>query len=302
MLTGTAGVAMASFAGMTIQALAALLTIGPVTQAATRPPLVVAVLEEPQCHDDVGPAVRALFAKRGTAWVSMDSRDSAGPTLPERWTVAFDGRSLGSLRTVDPGFVIAYPWTYPRDRLLQVAAAPALPFVPNGRELFAGWCSIPARRPLVLVSQPRYEDPERWKRSEPPPGLRPRLFPEFKAHVGDVVVCAPEASEPVPLALRPEHLEPFAAYKDQGGRHLVAVRLAPGRNTCDDFQEAAWAPNWFLVGATVRYLGSHLELVDAGDYDGDGHSEVLFWYSAHNNDGYALFYDDFRKHVDFRWS
>jgi hypothetical protein len=46
----------------------------------------------------------------------------------------------------------------------------------------------------------------------------------------------------------------------------------------------------FVVTSTnVGYIGQGLELVDAGDYDMDGHSELLFWSSAYNRDGYVLF-------------
>jgi len=42
-------------------------------------------------------------------------------------------------------------------------------------------------------------------------------------------------------------------------------------------------------------------LLDVGDYDKDGKSEVLFWSSGYNEDGYVLYYDDFRKKVPFKW-
>jgi hypothetical protein len=49
-------------------------------------------------------------------------------------------------------------------------------------------------------------------------------------------------------------------------------------------------------------LGTGLQLVDAGDYDADGKSELLFWYDGYNSNGYDLFSSDFRKHVKVRWS
>jgi hypothetical protein len=45
-----------------------------------------------------------------------------------------------------------------------------------------------------------------------------------------------------------------------------------------------------------------LSLVDAGDYDGDGKAEVIFFVSGYNEDGYAMFYDAFRKNVFSTWS
>jgi hypothetical protein len=57
-----------------------------------------------------------------------------------------------------------------------------------------------------------------------------------------------------------------------------------------------------LVGDDTRYLGQDLTLVDAGDYDGDGASELLFWYSGYDEDGYTLVYDGGRKSVDYHWN
>lgn len=42
-------------------------------------------------------------------------------------------------------------------------------------------------------------------------------------------------------------------------------------------------------------------LVDAGDYDSEGKSELLFTIAGYNRGGYELFYDDFNKHVTFEF-
>jgi len=46
---------------------------------------------------------------------------------------------------------------------------------------------------------------------------------------------------------------------------------------------------------------STIMLVDAGDYDGDGDSEVIFWVSRYNHDGYVLFYKQLSRFVEFSW-
>ena len=45
-----------------------------------------------------------------------------------------------------------------------------------------------------------------------------------------------------------------------------------------------------------------MELVDAGDYDGDGRSELLFWRGGYNRDGYVLVFDELRQKVEYTWS
>jgi hypothetical protein len=43
-------------------------------------------------------------------------------------------------------------------------------------------------------------------------------------------------------------------------------------------------------------------LVDAGDYDGDGKSEVLFAVDGYDLGGYRLFYRDFSRSSEFLFS
>lgn len=57
--------------------------------------------------------------------------------------------------------------------------------------------------------------------------------------------------------------------------------------------EEGFPAEWFYArGAQAIHVGSSMKLLDAGDYDGDGRSEVLFWIERYNNDGYALYWND----------
>lgn len=46
---------------------------------------------------------------------------------------------------------------------------------------------------------------------------------------------------------------------------------------------------------------SKITLIDAGDYDSNGKSEVIFWTSRYDGDGYVMFYNDFTSMIDFTW-
>ena len=92
------------------------------------------------------------------------------------------------------------------------------------------------------------------------------------------------------------------SYADARGRKLVTLQLDPKLNSCDGPGEAAWELHTFVVDHGIRHLGSGMSLVDAGDYDGDGSSEVLFWFSGYNQDGYVLFGDDLRKVAETYWT
>lgn len=61
---------------------------------------------------------------------------------------------------------------------------------------------------------------------------------------------------------------------------------------------------WFAVNPErqVSFLGAAMMLVDAGDYDNDGESELLFAITDYNRGGYKLFYDKFTKSVEFKFN
>jgi len=42
-------------------------------------------------------------------------------------------------------------------------------------------------------------------------------------------------------------------------------------------------------------------LVDAGDYDNDGKSELVFSIDRENEGGYQIWYDNFTKHATFKF-
>lgn len=287
-------------------ALAGLLVALPAWPQSTpgpTPTILVGVLEEPQCDLGPTPSLRVLFARTAHAWQSLSDPLPELPVRPERvtWTVAFDGRRLGTFTSpapTDTGFFLREA----RERFLGTAPDSVRYTIPDRAGLFGGWCDAPARRPVVVVSRPNYRDPARWKRDQPPPEVLTRLMPEFASRV--VLTCE-GGDETVDTIARytAADLRVTQAYRAGTGERLVGVRAAPERATCDgpDFDEA-WSAHWFLVGTEVEFLGVGLTLVDAGDYDGDGVSELLFWYSGYNRDGYWLVPGEGGSPVAFTWS
>jgi hypothetical protein len=65
----------------------------------------------------------------------------------------------------------------------------------------------------------------------------------------------------------------------------------------------AYDDPWFVIDATqhISYLDSGMWLVDAGDYDNDGQSELVFLISQDNRGGYEIFYDHFKRHAVFEF-
>lgn len=271
--------------------------------------VVVGVVEWSRCPPDspVTVSARALFRLRGAEWIALTHPEASDATTrsPHPWVVTFDGRNLGSILTVDTGFHSKHADNYTRDHVLRLVPSRSLPRIANATRTFTGWlwCSPPPWRPLVLVSVPHFRDPERWRPFQPDTSGRRALFGRFRAVVDTVVVCPNGEGKPAQRwQFNPSDLVFDKSYQDTLGHSLLALRLKQPVNACEFTAGPEWSAHWFLVGHDTLYLGSQLELVDAGDYDTDGHSEVLFWHSAYNQDGYTLFYDQFRKRLDYWWT
>jgi len=265
--------------------------------------VLIGTLEQPQCKEDLTIAVRVLFVKQEREWVALTSLEaSQNVALPKTWTVGLDGRSLGTITTIsNPNFQTIDQWTS-RDRLLFLKPGQSAPNVTNKQGRFVGWCGKPNRRPLVVVSSPSVHDPDQWKPYQPENALRALLFESFKKHAGDAIICIDDSETAKPFLYTSQDLVFFSCYQDRFGRKLITLGPDTRRYNCDGPLDEAWAPLSFLLyNEKVLYLGSNLTLVDAGDYDSDDISELLFWYSGNNEDGYTLFYDKFQNHTEYHW-
>jgi hypothetical protein len=260
---------------------------------------VIGVLANGECNDTAVVAVRALFANSGAGWVALTTRGEFERAVPSEisWTIGFDGGRLGTVRTADPRLDARFEWTDVRDRRLALIPGQRPPRRLNSSHAFEGWCSAPIARPLVVVTSGTVRDPEGWKPFHPAPDLIERLLPAFKG----ATVCRSDTETRIPFRYTAHDVRVVGAYQSRTGRRIVGVALDPDANNCDGVRDVQWENHWFALEAKPRLLGISLSLVDAGDYDGDGHSELLFWHTDTNQDGYALVFDDLRKRVDLWW-
>lgn len=268
-------------------------------------PSVLGVLETPQCKEEGGVHVRALFAKSGKKWISLNNDETGRKFITSKmeWSVIYDGKKLSSLETTDPGFSTEYPWTYPRDRVLNPISGHPLPAIKNEGQRFHGWCSTPQDRPLIVLSNGSAADPSKWTPATLSLKDKERLFAAFTKVAGPALICPKDPEAPVPFKYTIENIEVLGCLKDKGGRQLVTLRLQPVKEseTCDGPLDSAWDQHTFLLLGGVKYLGIGLEFVGAGDFDGDGQSELLFWHSGYNEDGYLLFSNSFKQKVKYFW-
>jgi hypothetical protein len=285
--------------------IALLLAVAPALPILAQPSRpVIAVLENThECSNPTTRAVHPLFGLGARGWVALNSAESVRPfdLRDVTWTVAFDGRNLGPVRSIDPGLSPKDSWKYSREWYLTVQPVPRAPVVAMGKDSFGGWCGSPTSRSLVLVSAPNFEDPDRWKPFHPTRIVRDSLFARIRKVVDLKLPCRDNAEQSMPLDYAAMTFPAQKGYRDRAGRMLVALQVPDKKFVCDS-QEGPDALQWFLLSDAVYPLGPDLQLVDAGDYDRDGKSDLLFWYSGYNNDGFTLFYGGLTKHVDFRWS
>ena len=92
------------------------------------------------------------------------------------------------------------------------------------------------------------------------------------------------------------------AYASNQRWQIAQVQLEGYR--CDGPPDPAFWYQWFAVAPDqqVRFLDTSGWLIDAGDYDNDGRSELVFAVGGYNRDGYRLFYDDFKRSATFEFS
>jgi hypothetical protein len=208
---------------------------------------------------------------------SCNSQEAKGCRFPKMglqypnalaWTVAFDGKMIAELRSAPPPI-----YTLRTQLGTQVLSKDSKPprIGQNAGEFDA--CSH--YRPLVLVSQPNYRDPDLWKPFHPED---PALLKQARAAYRTLRQGKPQSGCRCPeesIVVQPK------GYRSAKGDILLSIAIATqnGKMACE-CDGADWdiVPDWFLLkNGHFLQVGRHgLALIDAGDYDGDGASEILF--------------------------
>jgi hypothetical protein len=259
---------------------------------------ILGILEHHNDGERKGHGVRVAFFKEGGQWKAFPNSfhteaelSQATRSFPESvaWTVCFDGRANGTLVSKNPQAVSFYKDVGTH----QIASEGSVPTVGRPSESFSGWPGGLTYRPLVLNSRADCADPGQWRPEKPSDGevnaIKDYLRTKFQASAAKLSKARVTVNKSYGSKPRGAKLVSL----NVSGAEVITT---PGE---DDQNKDAW---FYVEGKEVRYLGSNMLLVDAGDYDGDGKEEAVFKIQRYDNDGYALFHDGFRQKVEFSWS
>lgn len=278
-------------------------------EAAASDDIVVGILEEQvdQTSGEASAHVRAVFYKSDGAWQAYDPACAKGACFPRKttWTVGHDGKAVGTVEGVTPP-----EWSTMGDVGRQtLAAGTKAPFVGESSEAFSGWMGGSVHRPLVSVSPGNVSDPGEWKPMPVSAEMTKALHERMRAKFPTAQRCASaEQTEPADWSYADSDLVVDEGYTSSVGWTIARVGLNPDAYRCDgmlpDTGESAFSALTvaFAPDGKLIDLGHDMRLLDTGDYDADGRSELVFIYSHYNADGYKLFSDDFTKNATFGYS
>ena len=274
--------------------------------------LMVGALEEHTSPTEGQPSafkVRVLFANDGTGWKSLDPKCSDMPCLQQapsqfpvevNWTLAQAGAARGNVTGI-----VEVEWPLYADVGTQYLSeeTPA-PKVGEPSLDFAGDDGKPVQRPLIAVSAPNFADPEGWTPADLTPEALAAARAEFRAHFAVVQNCtSPEENTPRPITYTEQDVGMFAGWTSAKGWSLISAVL-DGYKCDGPMSDTAYSPQTYAISPEGKaiHLGEGLDLLDAGDYDKDGKSELVFHVSRYNQGGYELRYNDFTGHAPFVYS
>jgi hypothetical protein len=250
-------------------------------------------------------AVRVIFERRGEEWTPFLNNcrnrtclKTATSHYPRElsWTITFDGRKVGNVTSRTP---TDFAW-YGSIGQQEITGKDPVPAVGAKSPELNG---LPYR-PLIANSKPYFKDPDAWKPATLPPTATAVLRQAFRKKFPNLCRSSKaDHSKLEPYPYRNEDVKLVKSYRSVSG--WIVARLHLDAIDCNDVEAGDDIDDpWFVMDAdkSIKYLDSGIWLVDAGDYDNDGKSELVFSINRENEGGYKIYYDDFRKHTTFKFN
>ena len=186
---------------------------------------------------------------------------------------------------------------------LQNITSGSIPTLGKRSREFGGFTGGTVYRPLVTNSRPYFKDPDLWKPAPKSDDLSALLREQFRKKFPRVSNCrSPEENVSKVWQYRDEDIKIGKTYSSDKGWFIASIQLEEYR--CDGPSDDAFVEQLFAINPEHKaaFLGARMILVDAGDYDNDGKSELPFSIIDYNRGGYKLFYDKFTKSVEFKFN
>lgn len=294
----------------------------------TEPQIMIGVLEEIRGHY-AGEAnfrsVRVLFESVGHEWraypsdcSNQDCLKSITSDYPRQvtWNIGISGRNLGTViaRTPDD-----FEW-YGDVGLQKITSKKPIPIAGERSAEYGGYSGDSVLPPLVANSKPYFTDPDLWMKTPPPKEVSATLQSQIEKKLPDASACtSTQKSTEIKINkfysskngwslsqidLYGDGLQksPEADERQSGIQHLnplctEGAYIINGVTLIGGFPWVAISPK-----GDVSYLGEGLRLVDFADYNDSGKSEILFAIDGDNLGGYKLFFDDFKRHAEFKFN
>jgi hypothetical protein len=249
--------------------------------------------------------IRPAFEKTSAGWRNADF---SGLPKQMSWTVAFDGKCTGQVTSANPRGVPG-PRVQVLTRYQFIVSSPnKIPSVGSPSERFApmGLGPTKGRRPLVVISKPNCSDPDGWKRSERlPDEIASSVRKEFRREFPNINRCKDEEITVKNWKFPDSALSFPVVYASNKNSFLVRASLDAGDCGYVDDPGDPLSDPWFFVSADGRakHFGSFLTLIDAGDYDAGGRSELVFMLNQpEDTDGFVLFDADLKEQATLIWT
>ena len=187
------------------------------------------------------PRVRILFHKEKDKWVTLDAKfkqKDIGLDLV-KWTIAFDGKNLGNLTTVD-NIRLRHPdcgSCFSRDKIFRIEDINKFPRLGNKSKRFSEWMGTPKNRPVVLVSAPNYKDKEKWKQFSPDKNILSRIFPKLRDAMGETYHCnGPPNWDATKFISTIKDVELYRSYKNINGKMLISAGISRSEEHTSELQ------------------------------------------------------------------